>query len=49
MTAINWMYKSTNDGKMIATDNGKKWMLLARSYYSSNAKMYILFIVMAYC
>jgi hypothetical protein len=26
MTAINWMYKSTNDGKMIATDNGKKWM-----------------------
>jgi hypothetical protein len=26
MTAINWMYKNKNDGKMIATDNGKKWM-----------------------
>jgi hypothetical protein len=26
MTAINWMYKNKNDGKMIATHNGKKWM-----------------------
>jgi hypothetical protein len=26
MTAINWMYKNKNDGKMIATYNGKKWM-----------------------
>jgi hypothetical protein len=26
MTAINWMYKNKNDGKIIATHNGKKWM-----------------------
>ena len=28
MTAINWMYKDTNDdnNKWIATDNGKKWV-----------------------
>ena len=28
MTAINWMYKDSNNGsrKWIATDNGKKWI-----------------------
>jgi hypothetical protein len=26
MTAINWMYNNKNDGKTIATDNGKKWV-----------------------
>jgi predicted transcriptional regulator len=31
MVAINWMYKSTNDSKMIATHNGKKWI---EKYYN---------------
>ena len=26
MTAINWMYKDTNDGKWVASDNGKEWI-----------------------
>ena len=26
MTAINWIYNNKNDGKWIATDNGKKWV-----------------------
>ena len=31
MAAINWMYKDTNDGKWVASDNGKKWIKKYRS------------------